>query len=173
MADVWRDKLMLPYSRFFSPSGTPSVGEGWADILETALRRIAAVMSNEQTSAVFRIVQTKEKFGMIRIYYEARSLSSAATKSIKEAIELAEARSACTCEICGKEGRLYDGSGWQTTRCHSHADGDPVSAGPYQANVQIAITSHAGGVRIDSCRRYDRKRDVFVDAPLPDNWSDD
>ncbi len=173
MAEVWRDKLMLTYSRFFSPSGSPSVGEGWADILETALRRIATAMANEPERAVFRIIQIKEKFGTIRIYYEVRSLSAAATKSIKEAIELAEARSACTCEICGEKGRLYDGAGWHTTRCRRHANGDPAPFDPDQANVRIAFTSHEGGIRIDSCRRYDRKRDAFVDAPIPDDWSED
>ncbi|MEW6451370.1 MAG: hypothetical protein AB1490_12005 [Pseudomonadota bacterium] len=173
MNDSRWDKLMRRYARFFSPGGSPSIEEGWADLLDRALRRIESAMANESTEAVFRIVQTKEKFGTIRIYYEAKSLSAAAQKAIEEAIALAEARSACTCEVCGNEGRLHDCAGWYTTRCPRHADGDPVPVGPGRENVRIVRTFHPGGIRIDSCRRYDRERDAFVDAPLPCDWNED
>jgi hypothetical protein len=43
---------------------------------------------------------------------------------------LAVARSACTCEICGAEGRLYSRRGWLATRCAEHAAGDPVPVRP-------------------------------------------
>jgi hypothetical protein len=39
-----------------------------------------------------------------------------------DAIDLAEARSACTCEACGEPGRL-NGSGWLVTRCAEYAAG--------------------------------------------------
>jgi hypothetical protein len=48
-------------------------------------------------------------------------VSSEADALVEEAINLAEARSAVTCEICGESDRLY-GPGWLTTRCAQHAD---------------------------------------------------
>ena len=169
MADVRREKFMRRYRRFFS-CGAPTVGDGWDELLELALRRVEAAMAGERKDAVFAIVQVKEKFGTIRIYYEARSLSAPAKEAIEEAVDLAEARSACTCEICGSEGRLFDGLGWFTTRCTRHADGDPVPVAHGHANLQIVWTAHKGGVRVETCRRYDRERDMFIDAPLPDDW---
>lgn len=166
-------KLLQQYARFFFPGGAPSVGDGWADVLDRALRHIDMAMINESPDAVFRIVQTKEKFGTIRIYYEAKSLSATTREAIEEAITLAEARSACTCEVCGREGRLYDAAGWYATRCPRHADGDPVPVAPGRENVRIVRTFHPGGIRIDSCRRYDRELDAFIDAPLPNDWNED
>jgi hypothetical protein len=51
------------------------------------------------------VLQIKEKFGTLRFYWDG-TLSSEATAQVEEAIALAEARSACTCELCDAEGQL-------------------------------------------------------------------
>jgi hypothetical protein len=51
-----------------------------------------------------RVVQIKEKYGTLRIYWEGM-LSERASADVDAAIDRAYARSACTCEICGGEGR--------------------------------------------------------------------
>jgi hypothetical protein len=58
----------------------------------------------------FRALQIKEKFGALRFYWDG-GLSEATRVKVKEAIALATARSACSCEICGAEGRLYTNGG--------------------------------------------------------------
>jgi hypothetical protein len=169
----WRDDLVQRYAEFFAPSGYPMVDEGWRDLLERALRRVASAIGRQPAGAHLQIVQIKEKFGTIRIYYHAEKLSTRADQAVREAIDLAEARSACTCEICGDEGRLYNNSGWYSTRCGRHADGDAVALRPGWKNLRIVQTVDRGGLRVASCRRYDRDRDTLVDAPLPIDWNED
>jgi hypothetical protein len=52
---------------------------------------------------------------MQRGYWDG-TLYPGADAQIEEAIDLVEARSACTCEVCGEERRPYAG-GWLTIRC--------------------------------------------------------
>jgi hypothetical protein len=80
-------------------------------------------------------------------------------------VDLAEARSACTCEICGAEGRLYDHSDWLTTRCAEHAEGEPIPVRLGFENVHVVRRIIGGRVRVVSCRRYDRATDSFIDLP--------
>jgi hypothetical protein len=51
------------------------------------------------------VLQIKENFGTLRFYWSG-DISNAARAKVEEALALAVARSACTCEICGAEGRL-------------------------------------------------------------------
>lgn len=91
-------------------------------------------------------------------------MSETAKAQVEEAIDLAEARSACTCEICGREGRLYDRGGWLATACPEHARGEPVPVKVGCENLHVVRRLVDGGVRIVSCRRYDRNADAFVDV---------
>jgi hypothetical protein len=77
---------------------------------------------------------------------------------------LAYARSACTCEICGDEGRLYTRGGWLATVCADHAKGEPVPVKPALENIHIVWGSFNENVGILSCRRYDRATNSFVDV---------
>jgi hypothetical protein len=77
---------------------------------------------------------------------------------------LAEARSFCTCEICGVPGRLYDRGGWLATACADHARGEPVPVKVGCENLHVVRKVVEGAVRIVSCRRYDRKADAFVNV---------
>jgi len=43
----------------------------------------------------------KEKYATLRFYWEG-ALSPEANAKVEEIIDLAEARSACTCEVCGE-----------------------------------------------------------------------
>jgi hypothetical protein len=54
----------------------------------------------------FKATQIKEKYATLRFYWKG-ALSPEADAQVEEIIDLAEARSACTCEVCGEEGRLY------------------------------------------------------------------
>ena len=64
-----------------------------------------------------RVSQIKEKYGTLRFY-----LTSGTDKMYK-IVELAERKSARTCEACGKPGKLR-GRGWVYTACKKHIKGD-------------------------------------------------
>lgn len=111
----------------------------------------------------FRTLQIKEKFGALRFYWNG-TMSDDARVRVEEALALAEARSACTCEICGKEGRLHTRGGWLATACAEHAKGEPVPIEPEHENLRIVRTFASGRFPIISCRRYIRDGDSFVDV---------
>jgi len=90
--------------------------------------------------------------GTLRFYWDAK-LSKHAQAAVEEAIRLAYARSACTCEICGNIGRLYSRRGWLMTLCSEHAKGDPVPVKPSSENVHIVWGMVDGRVGMLSCRR--------------------
>ncbi len=66
------------------------------------------------------IGQIKEKFGTLRFYWSG-PFDRETSDRIDEAVDLAEFRSACTCEECGARGSLRVARGWYAVRCHDHA----------------------------------------------------
>jgi hypothetical protein len=173
MNTTWQDLLIARHPRLFLATlagreyapGHPVVGDGWQHIVETAVGRIVTAAGNFPV----RIAQIKSKYGTIRIYWEASAaLPDAITDGIEEAIALAEARSACTCETCGEEGRLYAAGDWLTTACSDHARGVSVAVKAGWENLHIVRTYSAGSPRIIACRRYIRATDSFVDMSPSD-----
>ncbi|WP_141937293.1 hypothetical protein [Bradyrhizobium sp. UNPA324] len=163
----WRAKLVDAYPDIFHPVGNPplaqgwpEVGNGWRDLLERCCGRIRTAVQAE--GGTFQATQIKEKFGTLRFCWHG-ALSPDADAKVEEAIDLAEARSACSCEVCGEPGRLY-GPGWLTTRCTAHAEGRrPEEIRPGFENVLIE-ERYVGDRRVVRCRRYDRENDVFIDV---------
>jgi hypothetical protein len=76
----------------------------------------------------FAIRQITERYGTLRLYWEGK-LSTKSRARVEEAVVLAEARSACTCEDWVKEGRLYRAGRVLMTRCKAHAKGLPIASG--------------------------------------------
>ena len=119
----WRLELVESYADIFHPVGAslaapglPAVDDGWRDLLERACARIRAAVRLHGGS--FRVMQISEKYGTVRIRWEG-SLSPEAAARVEEAVDLAEARSATTCEVCGDAGVLRAGD-WVATRCDAH-----------------------------------------------------
>jgi hypothetical protein len=168
LAKDWRIELIEAHARLFrhptgrpeAAQGYPECDEGWRDLLERACVRMENAVDNDDA---FIVEQIKEKLGTLRFYWSGE-LSQEAEAKVKEAIALAEARSACTCEICGAEGRLYNRGGWLATACAQHARGEAVPIKRGFENVRIVRRMVEGRVRIIFCRRYDRSADMFVDV---------
>jgi hypothetical protein len=160
----WRIEFMRAHPRIFPGPGAvlgyPECGEGWCDLLDRACGQIEAALAGNDT---FTALQIKEKYGTLRLYWRGR-LPKEAEAKVEEAIDLAEARSACTCEICGAEGRLHSRGDWLATACLEHAEGEPVPIKPGFENLYIVRRFGAGGLQTVSCRRYDRSTDAFVDV---------
>jgi len=166
----WRIALIEAHPRLFHPTqahpervkGYPACGDGWRDLLGRACARIEAALADGGGS--FTAWQIKEKFAALRFYWGGQ-VSPEVRLRIEEAIALAEARSACTCETCGEPGRLYQVSGWYTTVCRAHAPADvePVPLKPGCENVHVVRIATPDGFRRVR-RRYDRAADSFVDV---------
>jgi hypothetical protein len=169
-APDWRDDMIGRHPTLFGGpsdyrSGRPETGDGWRDLLETAAQRLADSMK-AAPGATLRIDQTKQKFGTLRVYTSGNFASyPEAREAVELAIDLAEARSATTCETCGEEGRLYEGiGGWLATACPVHADGTAVPLRPERAGLLIKRRYVGGKLQLLSCRRYVRALDSFVDV---------
>jgi len=168
--DDWQKALIQSYPRLFGDGGYPEVGRGWCDTLERLLARLDTVVAFEGAGAWIQIVQIKEKFGTLRVYFHhSEGFSAAGLAVASEMSALAEARSACTCEECGAIGRLHSRGGWMATRCEEHADGDPIPIAAGWKGLRVT-TSLRDGLLVTSCRRYDRDIDDFEDAPLPPDF---
>lgn len=166
----WRSALVAARPALFNQTfggrvltpGLPQVGDGWRDLVETAIGRVAAALAADPNGSV-AVNQIKEKFGTLRLYYQPRDLQPATSAAIKEAVDLAEARSACTCEECGAEGRLFNDSGWFATRCDIHRQGKPVRV--RAGWERLHVIRHYGGDAVTvTCRRYDREADRFIEV---------
>ena len=166
-SDDWRQQLVDAYPDLFRPpaggsggaQGSPECGGGWRDLLNRACKHIRAALSEGDR---FHFLQIKEKYGSARIDWTGR-LSKETEAHVREAIDLAEACSACCCERCGDEARLYRHGGVVMTRCVLHAQGSIVESRPGFDNIRLVQRLVDGKLRTVTCRRYDRATDSFVD----------
>lgn len=104
-------------------------GDGWFNILNTLCSEIQTHINfhdsmhkrlPDRFDTVEQVVveQVKEKFGTLRFYYRGGD------EFISGLVNMAEAMSAITCEICGKPGKLR-GKSWYYTACDEHTkEGD-------------------------------------------------
>jgi hypothetical protein len=165
----WRIDFMRAHPRLFDLTidepersfGYPLCDAGWRDALQRLCTRIEDALRDGDT---FEFVRIKQKFGLLRVDWDAE-LSDETRLRIGEAISLAVARSACTCEICGAEGGLYSRRGWLATRCAEHAAGDPVPLRSGFEKVRI-LRRRPGGSEIYRAW-YDRETDTLTEiSPL-------
>jgi hypothetical protein len=165
----WRTDLMRAHPRLFEimsgeperSFGYPLCEAGWRDILERLCARIEPALRDGET---FDFVRVKSKFGVLRIDWDGE-VSDETRLRIGEAVNLAVARSACSCEICGAEGRLYSNRGSLATRCAEHAAGDPVPVRAGFENVRILRRRHGSPDMYHA--RYDRETDTLTEvSPL-------
>jgi len=102
-------------------------GDGWFDIIWELSEKIERVLNkyysiNKQALDLlvdypaFNVTQVKEKFGTLCFYYEMRLDVTEAHDDIVEVINEAEAKSAKTCEKCGRPGTQTENR-WIQTLC--------------------------------------------------------
>lgn len=136
-------------------------GPGWRDLLDRMCFRIRTAVQADGGSR--RFTQIQEKYATVRAD-RVGTLSPEPDAPVQYAIDISEARSACSCEECGEEGRLYQSGDWLMTRCAAHAMGVPVETRPGLENMHIVSRFAAGEMQVVTCQRYDRKTDSFVDV---------
>ncbi|MBB5053936.1 hypothetical protein HNQ36_003936 [Afipia massiliensis] len=165
----WRLDFMRAHPRLFDVMpgepehsfGYPLCNEGWREVLENLCIRIEAVLQQGETFAFVRI---KQKMGILRVDWDG-GISDETEIRVVEAVDLATARSACTCEICGIEGTLYSNREWLATRCSRHATGDPVPRRPGFENVHLLRRRPSGSDMYHA--RYDRDTDTLTEIEPP------
>jgi hypothetical protein len=100
-------------------------GDGWYNIIDALCSQIQGHIDNSvrnwaRTGAepLNQVVatQVKEKYGTLRFYYDWGD------DYVEGVVDMAEAISDSTCEVCGEPGTLT-GRGWLSTRCQEHEGG--------------------------------------------------
>lgn len=82
-------------------------GDGWFNLVNSMFAELKDVKKPKE----FKIIQLKEKYAELRVYYVAGN------NDIDEIISDYSAISRHTCELCGKPGRIKEIRGWFTTCC--------------------------------------------------------
>jgi hypothetical protein len=167
----WQSDLVARHPHLFVSgdhqtgiSGYPLVGDGWRDLVERAVGRIADVIAAAPSARV-NLVELKEKYATLRMYWSGAGLTKAAENAIADAVALAEARSACTCETCGAAGRLYRVGHQLLIACDEHGSGGaPVPIDPGWENIHLTRGTRCGKTTTLVCVRYIRETDSFVEV---------
>jgi hypothetical protein len=168
----WALDLMRRHRRLFTINadepfrsfGYPFCGRGWRDPLDRLCGRIEGVLRDGET---FEFVQIKQKMGLLRAVCDAAEASENTEITIGHAVNLAVARSACSCEICGREGRLHNNKGWLETRCTEDAAGEPVPPRYGRGFENVRRLRRWRGHADMYFATYDRETDTLTEVPRP------
>jgi hypothetical protein len=169
----WQDLLIARHPALFivTPEngqtytpGYPLVGDGWRDLVDRAVDRIAETLVAARSGSV-TIVEVKSKHATLRMYWTGAGLTKAVENAVADAVALADARSACTCETCGEAGVLYRVGRQLLTACREHgSDGAPVPIEPGWENIHLTRGVRGGKTTTLVCVRYVRATDSFIDV---------
>jgi hypothetical protein len=158
LIDENRDIFLREFGgRTYAP-GRPAVGDGWRELIETAVRRIRCAVRG---SDLF-VSQIKSRYGSVRISWETvEPLPAGTAAAIEHAVALAKARSLCTCEVCGAIGTSWRRGELLGTACDEHGAGVQVPAPSWFENLHVVLEFKGGRPAAIRCRRYDRNGDFF------------
>lgn len=102
------EKLILNYPNLFKgqPRSGFYVGGGWYDLIDNLCSTLEHHVKSlpEELKVDIYVVQVKEKFGLLRVYFNQE------TPFMSGAIAVVESLSGIICEDCGKTGKLRGGS---------------------------------------------------------------
>jgi hypothetical protein len=139
---------------------SPFIGQGWRETVETLVRRLSHIVGTRPVE----IIRILERCGRLRVHRWAGGVVDYDLQmDVDYAVALAEARSECTCERCGREGSAYRSGSMRLIRCADHAVGDPAPARCEMERVHLVrkmIGERPGPI---SAGRYDRATDTFTD----------
>lgn len=100
------------------------VNNGWWELLYEMCDNIQDIVDkNPEEYKDLKVVQLKEKYGTLRAYFNWE------TDEISNLVEVAEEKSAITCEECGKPGKLRTDRYWILTLCDECNKIDGKSSG--------------------------------------------
>ena len=91
-------------------------GDGWYQLLHDMCREIAIVFETAEKPVTIEMVQIKEKYGTLRVYYNLEGENDVARK-ISDITQKYEDLSEKVWEECGREGTLRTDLPWIQTLC--------------------------------------------------------
>jgi hypothetical protein len=141
-------RLVLEHPALFrgSEPDVPSyVSPGWNELIGKLCTDLEHAAGADV--GMLRVRQIKEKFGVLRLYWQLDEEGDVAIDAIsprgaqavaavfdepdavlrqriRGLVDAAESKSTETCETCGRPGRLASDGGWWRTRCPIHTKGD-------------------------------------------------
>lgn len=140
---------------------SPFIGQGWRQTVETLVQRLSHIVGTRPVE----IIRILERCGRLRVHtWTADAGDYDLQMEMDYAIALAEARSACTCERCGREGFPHRSGSIVVIRCADHAVGDPAPVRHGLERVHLVRQMVEGRSGPISAGRYDRAADTFVDV---------
>jgi hypothetical protein len=163
---VWQQELVDRHPELFVRSfrgvrfspGFPCCCDGWREIVVRLVERVSLAAAGHR----ILLSQILERHGALRVHWKAECrISGEVDFAISEAVALAEARSMCTCSVCGAAGHPFSSGSWLLTACADHARGTLVPISPSDENAHIVRKPN----QTTKWCRYDRARDMFVDMP--------
>jgi hypothetical protein len=103
---------------------------GWYPLIRNFFAEVAEALKADPKRE-FVLLQVKEKFGGLRVYYRLLPFENdAVANRIHDAYMTGEKASMKTCDVCGKPGATRNNRGCYITRCDDHADGaSPIPGG--------------------------------------------
>lgn len=93
-----------------------SVPYGWQTRFLEANDAILAVLANETENARFSVIDVKEKYGELRMYYTDENISDGALALIEEIISSMRVATSKICPYCGKRAK-YRTTGYIIPLC--------------------------------------------------------
>ena len=87
--------------------------DGWFNIINMLCRNIQSRLNWQKEIPQVVVTQVKEKFGSLRFYYDGGD------QYISGLVDMAEAISEVTCEVCGEPGEARQ-VGWHKVLCETH-----------------------------------------------------
>ena len=96
-------------------------GDGWYQLLYDMCKEIAIVLETAEKPVTIEMVQIKEKYGTLRVYYDLEGENNVARK-ISDIAQKYEDLSEKVCEECGCEGTLRTDLPWIQTLCDTCYD---------------------------------------------------
>ena len=117
---TWREDLRTSYAPWYDMLDFGfQCADGWRDIVTELTAEIAKVVGGPDAAPGLKVVQVKEKLGMLRFYI--RDVPELHGDAVGVAVGRAEERSAKTCESCGAAGKLRQSEhGYWHVACDSH-----------------------------------------------------
>ncbi len=99
---AWGEEIRKAYPEYFTTY--PECGKGWDKIIRDFFDVVVKQVPN---AADFSLLQLKEKFGELRIYFSlSENVSDEARQAVHEAYDVASRASLNTCEVTGEPGQL-------------------------------------------------------------------
>ena len=93
-----------------------SILPGWIPLVDGLLDTVQRELKENER---FQIVEIKEKFGSLRIYFGTSGINQDRLRVFYSLVAIAERLSEKVCILCGDTGKLVS-TGWITTKCDQH-----------------------------------------------------